>query len=59
MNAHFAETMNLATKGLTSDTFAKHFASHFTEEGYDKKRKKESKVSISQSRKLMKVSILW
>ena len=56
MNAHFAETKNLATKGLTSDTFAKHFASHFTDEENDKKK---SKVSISQIRNLMKVSILW
>ena len=47
---------NLANKRLTSDTFAKHFASHFTDEENDKKK---SKVSISQIRNLMKVSILW
>ena len=31
MNEHFAETRNQVNKGLISDSFAKHFATHFNE----------------------------
>ena len=59
MHGHWAETRNLINKGATADSFARHFASHFCEDDGDKKSKKKSQVSITQIRKLMKVSILW
>ena len=58
MHGHWAETRNLVNNGATADSFAKHFASHFCEEE-GKGKKKKSQVSITQIRKLMKVSILW
>ena len=57
-----AETRSLVNKGATSDTFAKHFASHFDNgNGKDgeKGKRKKGQVNIAQIRKLMKVSILW
>ena len=56
------ETRSLVNKGTTSDTFAKHFASHFDNgNGKDgeKGKRKKGQVNIAQIRKLMKVSILW
>ena len=53
MNDHFAETRNQINKGLVSDSFAKHFASHF------KTVSKNSQISSGDIRKITKVSILW
>ena len=58
MQGHLVETRSLINNGTTSDTFAKHFASHFGEKSKGGRRKK-GQVSIAQIRKLMKVSILW
>ena len=59
MHGHWAETRSLINNGATADSFARHFASHFCEDDGEKKSKKKSQVSITQIRKLMKVSILW
>ena len=59
MTGHFADTRRLIDNGIVSDTFAKHFASHFKTNEEKGKRKKKDLVSIGQIRKLAKVSILW
>ena len=50
MQGHYVETRSLVNDGRTSDTFAKHFASHFSQmkEGQNKKK---SSISINQIRK--------
>ena len=57
MTDHFADTGSLINNSIISDTFDKHFASHFKIK--KDKKKKIDLVSISQIRKLAKVSILW
>ena len=52
MNGHFAETRNQVNKGLISDSFAKHFASHFD------KRGKNEQISSKDIRKITRVSVL-
>ena len=59
MTGHFADTRRLINDGTISDTFAKHFASHFKMNENKEKKKKNDLVSIGQIRKLAKVSILW
>ena len=50
MNQHFSETRSLVSKNLTSDTFAKHFATHFT---------KGEKIATKDVRDKVSMDILW
>ena len=49
MNAHFSETKDLANNNKQSDSFAKHFASHF----------KDKEIARGDVRKITSVDILW
>ena len=49
-NQHFNETVNAANKGLSSDTFAKHFAKQATNEG---------KTTVKHIRDNTSFEILW
>ena len=55
MNVHYAETRNLVNKGEVSDSFARHFKSHF---GRDESGKNDQ-ISSRDVREITKVSILW
>ena len=50
MNQHFSETRSLVSKNLTSDTFAKHFVTHFT---------KGEKITTKDVRDKVSIEILW
>ena len=50
MNQHFIETRALVNKNETSDSFAKHFASHFP---------KNEKIATKDVRAKVKMDILW
>ena len=58
MTGHFAETRNLVNKGGASDTFAKHFATHFNKcDGINKRSKPP--INANHIRRLCKIDILW
>ena len=48
---HLTEVCALANKGKTSDTFAKHFAAHYSNEN--------GKLKTGEARKMMEISIAW
>jgi len=50
MGQHFSEVQNLVKKGKGSDSFAKHFATHF---------KEDDKVARSDVREITKTEVLW
>ena len=56
MTTHYPEARNLVNKGVSSDSFAKHFASHFEK---NDNKKKEILISANQIWKLGKIDILW
>ena len=53
MNQHFADAKNLVNKGDFSDSFAKHFASHFNNEN------NESSIAKGDVRNITDIEILW
>ena len=50
MNQHFIEVRSLVNRDLTSDSFAKHFASHF---------QKNEKIATKDVRAKVTMGILW
>ena len=50
MNLHFNDVKSLVSKGIRSDTFAKHFARHF---------KKGTKPTSKQIRDIMDIDVIW
>ena len=59
MTGHYAETRNLVNKGGASDSFAKHFATHFDKCDGINKRPKETQINANHVRRLGKIDILW
>jgi len=50
MNQHYMDVRNLVNKQLTSDSYARHFASHFI---------KEDNITAQKIRNINKLEILW
>ena len=55
MSGHYMETRNLVNNSTISDSFARHFASHFK----CAKGSKNDQIRSNDVRKITKVSILW
>ena len=53
MNQHFADVKNLVNNGDFSDSFAKHFASHF------KNDENKSNITKGDVRNITNVEIIW
>ena len=49
------EAQNQVNRGIISDSFARHFASHFNKE----KGNKRDQINSGDIRKISKISILW
>ena len=50
MNTHFSETRDLINNGNSSDSFAKHFASHF---------KDKNSITRNEIRNITNIEIIW
>ena len=55
MSGHYVETRNQVNNGIISDSFARHFASHFK----CAKGSKNDQIRLNDVRNIMKVIILW
>ena len=53
MDQHFGDVVKLVNKGDKSDSFASHFAKHFSDD------KKDVKVKRKDVRSMVKMDILW